>query len=30
MDAEAIVEELRFDMLTKTRYEADRKGKKTI
>jgi hypothetical protein len=29
MDTKAIVEELRLDMLTRTRYDADRKGKKT-
>jgi hypothetical protein len=30
MVAEAIAEELRLNMVTKTKYDADRKGKKTI
>jgi hypothetical protein len=29
MDAEAMTEELRLDMMTKTKYDADQKGKKT-
>jgi hypothetical protein len=30
MDDEAIVEELRLDVMTKTKYDDDRKGTKTI
>jgi hypothetical protein len=29
MDDEAIAEELRLDVMTKTKYDDDRKGKKT-
>jgi hypothetical protein len=29
MDTEATAEELRLNMVTKTKYDADRKGKKT-
>jgi hypothetical protein len=30
MDVEVIAEELRLNMVTKTKYDADQKGKKTI
>jgi hypothetical protein len=30
MVAEAVAEELRLNMVTKTKYDADRKGGKTI
>jgi hypothetical protein len=29
MDAEAMAEELQLNMVTKTKYDADQKGKKT-
>jgi hypothetical protein len=30
MDDEAVAEELRLDVMTKTKYDDDRKGTKTI